>query len=259
VGLLDGRVTLVTGAGSGVGRAVALRYVSSGASVVGFDVNAEGLARTAEASDGAIVAVTGDVRDRGALDGAVAEARERFGGLDVVAAIAGISRTSPFLETSDADRDAIFGVNLVGVWNTVQAALPAILARGPGGRVLACGSVESVLGGAGLAAYVATKHGLIGLIKSIALEIAASGVTANVISPAGVDSEMLRTVVPPEAIDHIARTTPVDRLSSPEEVAAFFEFLAGPETGYMTGANVLVDGGVVLLNSHTAGQSWAEA
>lgn len=259
MGTLDGRVALVTGAASGVGRAVALRYVRAGASVVGFDRNADGLAEAAAESRHAMLTAVGDVQDRGTLDAAVAQAVERFGGLDIVAAVAGVTRTATVLEMTDADRDFIIGVNLIGVWNSVRASLPALLERGVGGRIIACGSIESVLGGAGLAAYVASKHGLIGMIKSMALELAMTGITANVISPAGIDTELLRSVVPPESIAHIARTTPVNRLCTPEEVAAFFEFVAGPETGYMTGANVLVDGGVQLVNSHTFGQSWAES
>jgi NAD(P)-dependent dehydrogenase (short-subunit alcohol dehydrogenase family) len=258
VGSLDGRVALVTGAGSGVGRGVALRFVRAGASVVGFDVNADGLAKTrAESGDRMAVAV-GDVRDRATLDAAVARATSEFGGLDIVCPIAGITRTATLLDMTDDERDLVLDVNLVGVWNTIKAGLPAQLERGAGGRILVCGSIESVLGGAGLSAYVATKHALLGLVKSVALELAKTGITANVISPAGVDTDLLRSVVPPEAVAHIAHTTPVDRLSTPDEVAAFFEFMAGPDTGYMTGGNIVVDGGVQLLNSHTAGQSWAE-
>jgi NAD(P)-dependent dehydrogenase (short-subunit alcohol dehydrogenase family) len=253
---LTGRVALVTGAASGVGRAVTLRYLKAGAAVVAVDVNETGLADLAAYGD-ALRRIPADVRDPAALAAAVDSAVSSFGGLDVVAAIAGVSRTGSLLSMSDADRDFIFGVNVIGVWNTVRAALPAIQARGPGGRVLACGSIESVLGGAGLAAYVSSKHALVGLIKSVALECAPSGITANVVSPAGVDTEMLRTVVPPEDIAHIAATTPVARLCQPDEVAAFFEFLAGPDAGYITGANVVVDGGVALLNSHTFGRSWA--
>jgi NAD(P)-dependent dehydrogenase (short-subunit alcohol dehydrogenase family) len=253
---LDGRVALVTGAGSGVGRAVAQRYLRVGAAVVAFDRNADGL-KTVDGTADRLELVSGDVCTPADLASAVAAAVDRFGGLDIVAAVAGISRTGSILTMSDADRDAILGVNLVGVWNTVKAALPALMERGPGGRVIACGSIESVLGGAGLAAYVASKHGLVGLIKSVALECAPLGITANVVSPAGVDTEMLRTVVPPEDIQHIADTTPISRLCDPDEVAAFFEFLAGPDAGYITGSNIVVDGGVVLLNSHTAGRQWA--
>jgi NAD(P)-dependent dehydrogenase (short-subunit alcohol dehydrogenase family) len=253
---LDGRVALVTGAASGVGRAVARRYLAAGASVVAVDRNAEGLAEL-EDPGGRLATALADVVVRAELEPAVEIAVSEFGGLDIVAAIAGISRTGSVLDMSDEDRDAILSVNLIGVWNTVKAALPALLDRGEGGRILACGSIDSVLGGAGLAAYVASKHGLIGLIKSVALECAPHGITANVVSPAGVDTEMLRAVVPPNAIQHIAETTPVSRLCHPDEVAAFFEFLAGSDTGYLTGSNIVVDGGVVLLNSHTAGQAWA--
>jgi len=253
---LDGRVALVTGAASGVGRAVARRYLAAGASVMAVDRNPEGLAELEDPGGRLAIAVT-DVVAHAELESAVQTAVSEFGRLDIVAAVAGISRTGSVLDMSDEDRDAILGVNLVGVWNTVKAALPALLEGGEGGRILACGSIESVLGGAGLAAYVASKHGLIGLIKSVALECAPHGITANVVSPAGVDTEMLRTVVPPDAIQHIADTTPISRLCDPDEVAAFFEFLAGPDTGYLTGSNIVVDGGVVLLNSHTAGQAWA--
>ena len=254
---LEGRVALVTGAASGVGRAVAQRYLAAGALVVAVDRNPDGL-KTVEGPDARLARVGADVTVPADLQSAVATATDRFGGLDIVAAVAGISRTGSVLTMSDSDRDAILDVNLIGVWNTVKAALPALIERGEGGRIIACGSVESVLGGAGLAAYVASKHGLVGLIKSVALECAPLGITANVVSPAGVDTEMLRTVVPPEAIQHIADTTPISRLCSPDEVAAFFEFLAGPDAGYLTGSNIVVDGGVVLLNSHTAGQAWAQ-
>lgn len=256
MGSLDGRVAFVTGAGSGIGRAVALRFLRAGADVVGFDLNQAGLAETVQQSAGAMAACVGDVRDQASLTAAVETAVTTFGGLHIVAAVAGISKTGSVLEMPDADRDAILGVNLIGVWNTVCAGLPRLLEAGPGGRVLACGSIESVLAGAGLAAYVASKHAVVGLIKSLALELATTGITANVISPAGVDTELLRTIAPPAAVAHIAESTPVGRLSTPDEVAAFFEFLAGPDTGYMTGGNLVVDGGVALLNSHTTGQVW---
>ena len=255
------RVALVTGAASGVGRAVAQRYLRSGIDVVAFDVDSAGLEKVAvDATEfaGEIRTVDGDVRDRTSMEAAVEVAESSFGGLDIVAAIAGITRVGPVHEMSDADRDLVLGVNLIGVWNSIAAAVPALLRRGPGGRILVCGSVESVLGGSGLSAYVASKHGLIGLVKSVALELATTGITANMISPAGVDTDLLRAIVPPDQIDHIARTTPIPRLSTPDEVAAFFEFLAGAETAYMTGENVIIDGGLKLVNAHTAGESWAE-
>lgn len=249
---LSGRTALVTGAASGVGRAVALRYAAAGARVVAVDIDAEGLEATAATAGTGVEPAPADVRDRPALEAALADVD-----VDIVAAVAGVSRVGRVLDLSDDDLDLVVGVNLIGVWNTVKAALPGLLRRGPGGRIIVCGSVESVLGGEGLAAYVATKHGVLGLVKSLALELAEDGITANMVSPAGVDSEMLRTVVPPEAIDHIARTTPVPRLSTPDEVAAFFAFLASPVTSYMTGENMIVDGGLKLVNAHSFKQSWA--
>nr|WP_082931937.1 SDR family oxidoreductase [Gordonia sp. LAM0048] len=127
----------------------------------------------------------------------------------------------------------------------------------PGGRIIVCGSVECILGGASLAAYVASKHAGLGLVKSMALELAQTGITVNAVSPAGVDTAMLRAIVPPEDLEHIAKTTPIPKLVSADEVASFFEFVAGPETGYMTGENIVVDGGLKLVNAHTSGTKWA--
>lgn len=251
---MGARGIFVTGAASGIGRAVAIRFDEIGDEVVAFDVDADGLGSLAAVTDGRVDTVAGDVRNPDDLAAAL-EGRN----VDVVAAIAGISRIGSVATMELADRDLVIDVNLMGVWNTVRAALPSLLRRAPGGRIIACGSVESVLGGEGLSAYVASKHGVVGLIKSLALELATTGITANVVSPAGVDSEMLRAVVPPEMIDHIAATTPIPRLSTPQEVAAFFEFVASEPAGYMTGENLIVDGGLKLVNAHTAGQSWTKS
>ncbi len=247
---LAGKTALVTGAASGVGAAVAARFAAGGARVVAFDVVTQGLEELV-AGHPTVTPVVGDVRDRSALEVAVASRDPH-----IVAAIVGVSKVGSVLEMSDEDRDRIWAINVAGVWNTIKAALPGLLRNGPGGRILVCGSIESVLGGEGLSAYVASKHAVVGMAKSIALELAESGITVNVVSPAGVDSALLRTVVPPEGVAHIAATTPIPRLCSPDEVAAFFEFLAGPESAYMTGENLIIDGGLKLVNAHSQGQAW---
>lgn len=249
-----GRVALVTGAGSGVGAGVARRFVRAGAAVIAVDVDEPGLeALRAEVDSDRLLATVADVTDLGAVEAAVAAGRERYGTVDTVTAIAGIARFAMFGEMSDADRDAVIGVNFFGVWNSVAAALPDIRAsrrEGRPGRVILCGSIESVLGSAGLTAYVAAKHAVVGLAKSLALELAPELITANVISPAGIDTPMLRRVLTDETRRHFEASTPIARLSTPDEVAAFFLFVAGEDAAYMTGENIVVDGGTKVVNAH---------
>lgn len=250
----EGRVAFVTGAGSGVGAGVARRFMRAGASVVAVDVNAQGLeALRDELSSDRLLATVADVTDAAQLTAAVAAGRERFGTVDTVAAIAAITRFSTFAEMTDVDRDAVFGVNFFGVWNSVAATLPDIREsrrNGRPGRVILCGSIESVLGSAGLSSYVAAKHAVVGLAKCLALELAPELITANVISPAGIDTPMLRSVLPPDALEAFKASTPIARLSTPDEVAAFFLFVAAEDAAYMTGENIVVDGGTKVVNAH---------
>lgn len=249
-----GRVVFVTGAASGVGEATAVRFLEAGASVLAVDVDTEGLDRlAAEQASDRLLAVLADVADRPQLDAAVAAARARFGTIDTVAAIAGVARSVAFAEMADADRDLVLGVNFLGVWNAARAALPDVLASradGRPGRIVFCGSVESVLGSAGLTAYVASKHAVVGLAKSLALELAPHEITVNVISPAGIDTPMLRRALPEEAREAFMASTPIARLCAPAEVAAFFLFVAGDEAGYLTAENIVVDGGTKVVNAH---------
>jgi NAD(P)-dependent dehydrogenase (short-subunit alcohol dehydrogenase family) len=241
---LDGRVALVTGASSGVGKAIALRFLGAGAKVVAVDVDEKGLSWV-EAHEGRACGVTADVRDLEALRGAAAAAVDNYGGLDTVAAVAGVVRLAPFLEMTTADRDLVFDVNIVGVWNTLQAAIPAILESPNPKRAIVCGSVASVLARVNNPAYVTAKHGLVGLVKSVALDFATYGLTVNMISPAAI-----RTPMGYSSDARAAATTPLGRRSTAEEIAAFFEFVAQADSGYMTGENIVVDGGLRILNAH---------
>lgn len=250
-----GRVVFVTGAGSGVGEAVARRFVAAGASVLAVDVDGDGLDRLEGecAAPDQLLTVIADVAVRPQLDNAVSQARQRFGTVDTLAAVAGIVRSAPFADMTDDDRDAVLGVNFLGVWNATRASLPDIIESrrtGRPGRIVLCGSVESVLGSAGLAAYVASKHAIVGLAKSLALELAPLEITANVVSPAGVDTPMLQRALPPAAREAFIRSTPIARLSRPDEVAAFFLFVSSDDAGYLTGENIVVDGGTKVVNTH---------
>jgi NAD(P)-dependent dehydrogenase (short-subunit alcohol dehydrogenase family) len=228
---------------------VALRFLDAGASVLALDQNDDGLGWVDSYGERAR-GVPADVRDIEQLRAAVAAAVDAFGSLDTVAAIAGVSRVSGFLDMSHDDRDLVFDVNLVGVWNTFEAAIPTILEAGGPKRAIACGSVQSVLGSADGAAYCAAKHALVGFVKSLALEFATTGLTVNLVSPASVATPMI-LAAPSHLVDYVIETTPVKRLSTPEEVAAFFEFVAGPETDYLTGENIVIDGGLKAINAHT--------
>lgn len=249
-----GRVALITGGGSGVGYAVTRRWVASGGSAIAVDVDGAGLGRLrAEIHTDRLHTQVADVTVRSELADAVAKGRRLFGTVDTVAAIAAISRSIAFAEMSEVDRDEVVNVNFNGVWNSVSAALPDIRASrrdGRPGRVILCGSIESVLGSAGLSAYVAAKHAVVGLAKCLALELAPEEITANVISPAGIDTPMLRNALHPDAVEAFKASTPISRLCSPNEVAAFFLFVASEDAAYMTGENLVVDGGTKVVNAH---------
>jgi NAD(P)-dependent dehydrogenase (short-subunit alcohol dehydrogenase family) len=238
-------VALVTGAASGVGRALVARLLQGGYAVVATDVQPiDGL------HGDAVHTMHADVRDSAAMRDAADACVQRFGGIDLVAAVAGVARNVPMLHMDDADRDLVIGVNLIGAWNTVRAALPALLDRGEGGRVVVCASVQSVLGTAGLAAYGASKHGVVGMVKALALELAPYGITVNAVSPASVDTPMVTEGRSAAQLARVGATTPVGRLSTPDEVAAAIAWVAGPEASYMTGANILLDGGTSVVNVH---------
>ena len=240
---LAGRVALVTGSASGIGRAVALRFLADGAHVVGFDVSEQA------SEDPAFVTITGDVRAPADLDAAVATALDRFGQLDIVAAVAGLVRRGTVLEQSDADRDLVFAVNIVGVWNTARAALPAVI-RSDQGRIIVCSSVQSVMTSAGLGAYSVSKHAVVGFVKALALEVAEHGVTVNAVAPGTVATERALQVLSADQHQHLARTTPIHRSATPDEVASMFAYLAGPDAGYVSGANLLMDGALHAVNPH---------
>jgi NAD(P)-dependent dehydrogenase (short-subunit alcohol dehydrogenase family) len=249
----EDRVALVTGAASGVGRAVATRFAAEGMQVVGVDVTPPDRIPV-DADAPPVRNLQGDVRRIDDLRAAVEVCRRDYGRLDVVAPVAGLLRTGLVLDMDHEERDAVLDINLKGVWNTIQAALP-LVATSPGPRrIVVCGSLTAVVGAPRQGAYVASKHALVGLVKAVALECAADGITVNMVSPAGVDTALLRAALSAEQVAEFEATTPVGRLSQPDEVAGCFVFLAGREAAYMTGENMVVDGGCKAVNVHNVAQ-----
>jgi 3-oxoacyl-[acyl-carrier protein] reductase len=243
------RVTLVTGAGSGMGRALSERLAARGEAVVAVDLDDEKLAWI-DSSD-RIAAFAGDVTDEDANARAVALATERFGGLDGAALNAGID-TVGMIDALPMDRfDRVLDVNLRGVVLGVRAVVPALRARG-GGAIVVTSSMGGLIGQVGRSAYGIAKAGLVNMVQTVALELGHEQIRINAVCPGPIRDTGLSAGFEtrnPEAYRHYANRTALKRYGTAEEVAAVMDFLLSPDASYVTGAAVAVDGGA------TAGQA----
>ena len=261
---MTARVALVTGAARGIGAATVLRLAQQGHAVLAVDLAADDpalpypmgteaeLAAVVEKAGGNAAAFVADVRDPAAMKAAVAEAERRWGGLDVAIAAAGVVAGGvPLWEVPEEQERAVLEVDLHGVVHLARAAVPALLRRPRprSGRFLAVASAAATRGLPMLAAYCAAKAGVAGLVRALGAELGESGVTANAVSPGSTDTPILaesaRLYALPDAAAFAAQQ-PVHRLLDPDEIAAVLAFLAGPDSGAVTGAVVPVDGGLAL-------------
>lgn len=242
-----GKVALVTGAGSGIGRATARAFAGAGARVVVADVAAEGGEETARAirdAGGEAAFARCDVT----TDDTIAAAVATFGRLDYACNNAGIIGTSaPIPNYPDEAWDRVIAINLSGVWRCMKHELPAIEAGG-GGAIVNIASIAGVVGFANAAAYVAAKHGVVGLTKVAALEYAQRGVRVNAVCPGFVATPMIAGIgITSESPSGaaIAARHPIGRLGTPEEIAAAVIWLCADAAAFVTGSALLVDGGYV--------------
>ncbi len=240
---LNGKVAIVTGAGSGIGRGVALRLAEDHAAVSVWDLNGEGAAETVrqiEAAGGKALAITVDCSDKAAIKAAADETRAKLGPIAILVNNAGISPYKPFFELEDDLFDKTVAVNLRGPYLLTKEVLPEMVAAG-WGRVINITSSSVQSGAVDLVHYVASKGGLMGMTKALALEFAASGVTFNIVPPGVIDTPMLRGA--PIDAEAFAKTLPMKRMGTPADIAAAVAYLASEEAGYITGQTISTNGG----------------
>ena len=237
---------LVTGAASGIGRATAIRLAAEGAAVWCADVNADGVAETASFitdQGGVAESSTADISDPAACAALIAQVVEAFGGLDVLCNIAGIGGSRHSHEETPERLQAMFNVNAAGPFYLSQAALPHLIERK--GNIVNLASTAGIIGQAYCAAYCASKHALIGITKSMAIEYGRAGIRINAVCPGGVNTNILGGFIPPEgaSMSLISRSFLTREMQEPESVAAMVAYVGSPEAYYVNGAVLSVDGG----------------
>jgi 2-hydroxycyclohexanecarboxyl-CoA dehydrogenase len=245
---LKGRVAVVTGAGSGMGRAIAVRLAEDGAAVAIWDINGDGAAQTAKMisdAGGKSLAVTADCAERAAIEAAAAETRAKLGPIGILVNNAGIAPFTPFLEVSDELLDRVLHINLRGPYIVTREVIPDMIAA-KWGRIINITSSSVQSGSSTQSHYTASKGGLLGFTKSLALEFGKSGITVNMIPPGSIDTPMLRGAIIMQregAVEAFGAALPVGRIGEVADIAAAASYLASEEASYITGQTISVNGG----------------
>jgi 2-hydroxycyclohexanecarboxyl-CoA dehydrogenase len=240
---LNGRTAVITGAGSGIGRGIALRLAEDKAKIAIWDINLAGAQETAQLvrdAGGTAIAIEVDCADKDAIHAAAEQTRADLGPIAILVNNAGIAPFTPFLDTDDDLFDKVIRINLRGPWLVTKEALPDMIAAG-WGRVINITSSSVQSGSFAQGHYVSSKGGLMGMTKALALEYAASGVTFNMVPPGFIDTPMLRGA--PVDVEAFAATLPMKRVGQPADIAAACAYLASEEASYITGQTISTNGG----------------
>ncbi len=230
------RVVLVTGGNRGIGRAIAERFVAEGYRVAVT-------ARSGEGPEGTLT-VRADVTDAAAVDAAFTEVEQKLGPVEVVVANAGVTKDTLLLRMTEDDFDSVVATNLGGAFRVVKRASKGML-RAKWGRVILISSVVGLYGSAGQINYASSKSGLVGFARSLTRELGGRGITANVVAPGFIETDMTAALTP-EAQATLRAQIPLGRLGAPADVANLVAFLASDQSAYITGQVFVVDGGMVM-------------
>lgn len=249
---LEQKTALVTGAGRGIGRAIALALAREGARVAIADIireNAETVRGEIEAQGRQALALPVDLTKRAEVMRAVEAAVARFGSLDILVNNAGWDRVQPFLESEEETWDRIITLNFKAILYTCKAALPGMVARGQGGKVVNISSDAGRGGSLGQAVYSGTKGAIIAFSKTLAREMSRHKINVNVVCPGLTETALLEDcrAQAPKVMDAVTRAIPWGRVGKPEEVAEAVVFLASPEADYITGQTLSVSGGLTMM------------
>lgn len=255
---INGKVALVTGAGQGIGRAIALRLASDGADIAIVDINDDKMLAVADkvrALDRKVTTFTADVTQREQVYAAIKHAEKELGGFDIIVNNAGIANVQPLADVTPKEVEKIFKVNVEGVLWGIQAAAAKFKERGQKGKIISASSIAGHEGFPLLSVYSATKFAVRALTQAAAKEFADDGITVNAYCPGVVGTDMwveidrrmaeITGAKIGESYDKFVGGIALGRAQTPEDVAAFVSFLAGPDSDYMTGQSPLIDGGLV--------------
>ncbi|MBR9829324.1 MAG: SDR family oxidoreductase [Oceanospirillales bacterium] len=238
------KVVFVTGAGQGMGQAIVKHFAAEGAKVAAIDINQEAAEATAAAAEGNVIAIACDISNSESVKGAMAQVKDAFGRLDVVVNNAGVGSVDAFLDTPDENWERVIGVNLTGTFLCCREGARLMSENGSG--VIINVSSSAAMSGEGPSHYVASKAGVIGLTRSIARELAPTGIRVNTLVPGATNTPMMQGI-PDEWMEQMISAIPLGRMAEPEDIARVASFLASDDAGFITGQNIAVNGGMVFI------------